>query len=149
MPLTADDKIEIQELLARYCLTADSGDDAWADLFAPDGQWLAQTARLRKPEEFRAHIAAYRERPTMQKTKHRMTNIVIEELDDAGDRARVVSDVMNIRIDQDGPKITFIGMYEDVVKKVDGRWLFELRKMSRENILYVDHGIEELFTTDE
>jgi len=37
MQLTADDMLELQNILGRYCVLMDQGDAAWADLFTEDG----------------------------------------------------------------------------------------------------------------
>src|SRR5262245_63320914 len=62
-PLTAQDYLDIQQLVARYAYAMDSGADngfAYADLFTPDGEFVAPGGTIRGREALaeigRAHV---------------------------------------------------------------------------------------------
>lgn len=149
--LTSDDRLEIQQLFSLYCSYADAWDwESWSELFAPDGQWLAQSARLRNRDDFRAKIEQHAgERPKL--VRHFISNIIIDELGDDGERATARCDLIVISADgpdDDAAKITLVGMYRDELVKLDGKWRFQVRRFDAESIMMAAPKHRANFTTD-
>lgn len=125
MPLTADDRVEIQMLGARYNHAIDFHDhEAWADTFtsdgcfiSPQGQWDGREALI----EFSTDSAA---RPPRR--RHWTNNWVI---DGDGDDATSTCYLNLVDVTNNGA-ILVTGLYQDRLRKVDGAWKFVERKVS-------------------
>lgn len=125
MPLTADDRVEIQMLGARYNHAIDFHDHgAWADTFtsdgcfiSPQGQWDGREALI----EFSTDSAA---RPPRR--RHWTNNWVI---DGDGDDATSTCYLNLVDVTNNGA-ILVTGLYQDRLRKVDGAWKFVERKVS-------------------
>jgi 3-phenylpropionate/cinnamic acid dioxygenase small subunit len=120
----ADDRAEIENLLARYCELFDSGDfEGYSQLFA-DGSVSGHVGSdaVRKHQEDSTIL--YNGLPH---TRHLTTNIHIEIADD-GQTAEARSYVTVFQALEDFPlQPIFMGQYQDKLKKVDGRWRFSER----------------------
>jgi uncharacterized protein (TIGR02246 family) len=137
-PLTQlQDRAEIQELVARYVTALDTLDaDAYANVFTEDAVYEVtgtvyngreairkivtdlQAARARAEAEGRASLSLY----------HVMSNSSIELIDD--DEARHSSYAQTVRAAEGGQFIVgFMGRYDDVIVKRDGRWQIRSRKL--------------------
>ena len=125
---SADDRGEIENLLARYCELFDSGDmDGYVALFT-DAHIANHFASSDGPEELRAFFERnglfYDGKPH---TRHVITNLHVEV---APDRltARARSYVTVFQALTDFPlQPVFIGQYQDELVKVDGAWRFATR----------------------
>lgn len=113
MPTLADDRDEIRDVLARYCLYIDTGAvDAWAELFTEDGVFagVADT-----PMVGREALAKFAESIAPRGLHHVVSNEVIEvDGDKAACRASVL--VFSNR------SVVTSGRYEDDLVRVDGSW---------------------------
>lgn len=133
MTASFEDKFAIQELIARYSHSIDSGNyDAWVDCFAEDGAFQGSRsgrfvgrAELKKfTEDFEAR------RATMYpNVRHCVMNTVT---DVEGDKARSSSYLQVLITSQEGTKFAFCGRYDDTFVKVDGAWRFKERKVLRD-----------------
>ncbi len=125
MPLSSDDLVEINQLAVRYCHAVDSGDgETFAGTFLDDGVLNAPAGRI----EGRAALVDFgnngpnrRPRP-----RHFLSNVLI---DGEGDTARFRGYVQLFTFPAGATKaqLDVTGAYDDTVRKVDGRWLFETR----------------------
>jgi len=131
------DRAEIEELVARYVTALDTLDaDAYANVFTEDAEFDVtgtvyegrtairkivtdlQASRDRDQAEGIALAALY----------HVMSNTSIEIVDD--DEARHTSYAQTVRAVENGQFIVgFMGQYQDVVVKRDGRWQILSRKL--------------------
>jgi len=131
------DRAEIQELVNRYVTALDTLDaDTYADVFTEDAEYEVtgtvyrgraairkivtdlQASRARAEAEGRTPAALY----------HVMSNSSIELVDE--DEARHTSYAQTVRAAEDGQFIVgFMGRYEDVIVKRDGRWQILSRKL--------------------
>ncbi|WP_169736666.1 nuclear transport factor 2 family protein [Pseudonocardia spinosispora] len=130
MPLSADDKIAIQELSNTHVRHLDAHDvDAWAGCWLPDGAFIATygafTGHEAIKEFIRGHIAEGKE----DGARHILSNYVIEG---DGDRATVYSLVVKLQVEQ-APHIIASGVYNDVVVRTPGGWRFESRRLDVDN----------------
>jgi 3-phenylpropionate/cinnamic acid dioxygenase small subunit len=123
VPLSTDDIIAIQQLVARYAVAVDT-DDAGGFLacFTPDGAFSSSFANARGREE----LLAMRGRGVPGRTRHFITNLIIEG---DGDNATVNAYLFSTRpVLQDST----VGTYENDVVKLDGKWQFKHVRVSRD-----------------
>jgi hypothetical protein len=125
-----DDKIAIQELLARYCGHLDNGRFAeMAACFTEGGTWDtafgAATGRAKIEELVRKLASRNQPRPAML---HLTSNVIVEI---TGDTASATSSWMVAQNSPRGPLLDCAGNYIDKLRKVGGQWLFDYRKIDR------------------
>jgi SnoaL-like domain len=137
VPSYAEDRAEIEDLMARYLFALDFFDaDAYAETFAKDGvlDWAMGTVEGR--EAIRAEAAGMKEsmaRVFGQDTllRHFVTNIAITvEGDRASTRAAWFEAYNNGP--NGSPAMGSFGHYEDELARIEGRWLFKRRKIVNE-----------------
>ena len=131
------DRAEIEELVARYVTALDTRDaDAYASVFTEDAVYEVTGTVYRGRAEIRGiveDLIAGRERNEAAGTPsvslyHVMSNTSIEIVDD--DEARHTSYAQTVRQAENGQfVIGFMGRYEDVIVKRDGRWQILSRKL--------------------
>ena len=131
------DRAEIQELVTRYVIALDTRDaDSYANVFTEDavyevtGTVYRGRAAIRKIvtdlQESRARSLAAGTEPV--DLYHVMSNSSIEIIDE--DEARHTSYAQTVRAAEGGQFIVgFMGRYEDVIVKRDGRWQIQSRKL--------------------
>jgi uncharacterized protein (TIGR02246 family) len=131
------DRAEIEELVTRYVTALDTLDaDAYEGVFTEDGEYdvtgnvYKGRAAIRK---IVTDLQASRARNDAAGTPsprlyHVMANSSIEILD--ATNARHQSYAQTVRLADSGQFVVgFMGRYEDVLVKVDGRWLIKSRKL--------------------
>jgi hypothetical protein len=128
-PVSAADKVEIHELLARYAWSFDTGDvEGFVSCFADDAslcedvfeavdRWVGRDQIRSMAERFFAH-------PGFPGRQHHASQILIEG---GAERCRVRAFCFVLEAGQDQTIVRFSGHYEDVVVKIDGRWVFKDR----------------------
>jgi hypothetical protein len=123
--LSAGDRLEIHELLARYAWSLDTGDEqgfvdcftsdaelVW-DVFDEPGRWLGGAA-------LRRFAAYFRSRPESAGRQHHVTNIVLAATPEA---VQAISYVLVALRAEEGPhRLNVMGYYEDVLRQEGGRW---------------------------
>ena len=128
MALTNDDRVEIRDLISRYNKAIDTGDaDGYANTFTPDGVFIGIVGTFNGRDELRAFAAAYsveEQYAEFASAQHWVTNVVA---DGDGDEATVFSHLQMVKPLPDGGRILLVGHYDDIVRKVDGQWLFAQR----------------------
>ena len=124
--LSAIDRLEIHERLARYAWALDTGDvEAFVDCFHPDGELLWDSfelpARWRGAASLRGFCAYFRALPGSAGRQHHVTNVIVEPVDNG---ARVRSYVVVILRQPDGSvATTVLGWYDDLLMRgADGAW---------------------------
>jgi uncharacterized protein (TIGR02246 family) len=132
MPLSANDRCEIEELYARYCIAVDALDgNAWADCFTPDGVMVPCTGVdrgrvVRGREQLVAHGAkADRER----RCRHWTSNLSLVERD-----GWVEGTCYGMRVDISSGRAEVVSsaVYHDELVRHDGRWRFRARRPERD-----------------
>ncbi|MBA3856125.1 MAG: hypothetical protein C0507_04375 [Cyanobacteria bacterium PR.3.49] len=120
-----EDKLQIQELTARYANAMDDSDlDAWLATWDATGMWRGGLGEFQGFEKLRELFAALGDR--IKNKRHVMTNLVI---DGFGDQAQqrcymLVFDRVN------EPKLIASGVYNDHLIKVSGEWKFLERRVA-------------------
>lgn len=131
------DRAEIQELVARYITAVDTLDaDGYANVFTEDAVYDVTGTVYEGRAAIRAIVTdmqAARERNEAAGTStiplyHVMSNHSIEIVD--ADEARHTSYAQTVRQGENGQFVVgFMGRYEDVIVKRDGRWQILNRKL--------------------
>jgi uncharacterized protein (TIGR02246 family) len=131
------DKAEIEALVVRYVTALDTLDaDAYAGVFAEDAEfdvtgtvYMGREAIRKIVTDLQASRARNEASGTPSpKLYHVMSNTSIEVLD--ATNARHESYAQTVRAAEGGRFVVgFMGRYEDVLVKRDGRWLIQSRKL--------------------
>lgn len=130
------DRAQIENLQARYLFAMDFRDpDSYAQTFAEDGVLDFGAGQLKGRDAIRNMIERSRQAGDgpggPPRGRHSITSIVI---DVDGDRATSVAYwflMVNDSPDRQA-RVHSFGHYEDELVKVDGQWLFKLRKIYNE-----------------
>ncbi len=131
--LTADDRLDIIELPARYADALDRLEpEKLRDVFTDDAVWevLDGGPRLVGIDE----IMAFMGRPEVHPGAHLMTNIYIAGVDQGADGGGPVVHLASRGVypigpsDRHNPTAVFYGHYEDDVVRSDGGWRIRHRR---------------------
>jgi hypothetical protein len=117
--------LSIQRTLAAYCQLCDDGEfRRLAEQFAPDGSFCFAGDTARGHDALEKWFE--RAQPVSRRGKHITANAII---DVEGDRARVVSDFVFVRVVDGAISADLAGRYRDVFVRIGHRWLIEQRKV--------------------
>lgn len=121
--LSADDRLDIQDLTARYAWSLDTGDvEAFAACFLPEGvlRWetFERPVEWRGTAALRAFAGYFRGLPASAGRQHHVSNLRIAPADDG---VRASAYVMVTWRRDDGPHpLIVLGYYEDLLRRDDG-----------------------------
>lgn len=128
MVMGTTDRVEIEDLVARYNKAIDTGDaEGWAATFTEDGEFHGIVGDFKGRAELVAFVEAYATEEQFAEfasAQHWVTNIVLEG---GGDHAEMFAHLMMVAPQAEGGRIILVGRYEDTLRRVDGRWLFAQR----------------------
>eukprot|EP00428_Durinskia_dybowskii_P083274 CAMPEP_0170438702 /NCGR_PEP_ID=MMETSP0117_2-20130122/45386_1 /TAXON_ID=400756 /ORGANISM="Durinskia baltica, Strain CSIRO CS-38" /LENGTH=99 /DNA_ID=CAMNT_0010698963 /DNA_START=139 /DNA_END=435 /DNA_ORIENTATION=- len=93
--------------------------DMWISTWASDGVWSGRIGQYRGKEELLRLLPDLGER--VKGKRHIMTNHVVSAKEDGGAKMTCYLLVVEAKI---GGSSTTTGVYEDELKKIDGKWLF-------------------------
>lgn len=137
----AEDRAQIENLQARYLFAMDFRDpEAYARTFTENGVLDFGGGKIEGRQAIHDMVASTRDRAASQqpgegppKGRHSITSMVI---DVNGDRATAVAYWFLMVNDNPERKteLNSFGHYEDELVKVDGQWLFKLRKIYNEEV---------------
>lgn len=125
-----EDRDAIRQLLLEYGHLLDTHDLAgYANLFAPDGEWIGGFGRARGPKAIlalmRKYLGTRPDDPRKVMGFHLMTNIIIHV---HGDHATALSKLVFMYRSKDNRPVPVMGgHYLDTLVRLDGRWKFERR----------------------
>jgi hypothetical protein len=127
-PLTAEDRVAITDLLARYARCLDSGDlDGYVGLFTRDAVLFGQHAGI---ENIRAHVdTVIHRRAAESAPRHHFVGL--PTIDGSSERATVHSYLLWIQFGAASP-VSAAAEYRDECVKRDGHWLFQSRSLLRQ-----------------
>jgi hypothetical protein len=130
-----EDREEIRALILAYGRAHDHRDyRTYADLFAAEGEWIGGLGSAKGPEGIFALMderIGHDPLPAGSGTFHVMTN---EEIEIDGDRASSTTKWLYITpADDNSPKLTYLGHYDDQFVREGGKWKF-LRRQSVSDI---------------
>jgi len=119
------DKDAIRELLHLYCFHMDEGRFAeLADLFTPDGQWIAPYRSVRGPGAIAAWLT--QSVPPSPRRMHYVMNSVITVVNRD---ATAKSNYLVMVEGADGPIPSVCGTYADVLARTPEGWRFRRREL--------------------
>jgi hypothetical protein len=132
MSLTAEDRLEIHDLCARYYITTDEADvDGFMKCWTEDTDILFESefGTFRGPEQIRAFEDEHVHRGMAIGKRHLLGNVSIREGEDAN-TAYVTSYMLVMEV-ADEPHIVATAIYRDskAVRTADG-WRFRHRRMA-------------------
>jgi SnoaL-like domain len=123
--LSAGDRIELHELLARYAWSLDTGDEEgfvgcftsdaeliW-DVFDEPGRWQGSAALKR-------FAAYFRSRPESAGRQHHVSNVVLATTNEGVLAKSYV--LVALRADEGPHRLNVMGYYEDVLRRQGERW---------------------------
>jgi len=130
--LSADDRLAIMDLIARYAYTLDSGDlDGYVGNFAPDGVLFENHRGRTQIREYVAMLMTQGRAGPLPNGdvayRHFVGSPVIDG--DAG-RAIVHSYLLWVNMGAE-PPVSSAAEYTDECVKLDGRWFFQSRSLRR------------------
>jgi uncharacterized protein (TIGR02246 family) len=128
------DRIAIEDLVARYSVALDSGDaQGYANLFAAHGELTSQGKTYRGHDEILGSLRGALRSPAeeevalargekVRRLRHLISGV---KIDITGDRGTVRANWVTVSMAPDNrPGIGGMGYFDDAVVKEDGRWLF-------------------------
>lgn len=121
--LTAEDRLEIQELFARYSQAFDLPEgtaEAWAGTFTADGAMGNNTGRQALLEYWKKR----HDDPNRPTTRHWTTHLVVTPTSEG---ATGTCYFMIVNSTMKPPAITSSGVYDDVLVKTPEGWRFKKR----------------------
>jgi ketosteroid isomerase-like protein len=126
MPMTAEDRLAVHELVSLHGHLADDGDVEGLDrLLTADAVYDVEDYGLGRVEGLPALRALFRERPGDQPVGHHVTNVVVT--DDGDGWARVRSKGLSVMADGRAGTV----VYEDLVERRPDGWRIAVRKVVR------------------
>jgi uncharacterized protein (TIGR02246 family) len=141
----AEGRAQIEDLQARYLFALDFRDpDAYAATFTEDGVLDYGAGKIQGREAIREMVAGMRtnaERQSAEDTsglrpaagRHSISNIVLEINGDRATGTAYWFHMGNANVERSAQLNSF-GHYEDELVKVNGEWLFSLRKIYNEQV---------------
>lgn len=128
MALTVEDRLDINELYARYNHAIDSGNgDAWAGTFTATGTFTSQGKTQTGPAELSAFASGMGSR---LKIRHWTNNLVI---DGDGDGAKGSCYLLLLRLtpgEQPPASMLTTAIYHDTLVQEGGSWKFSSRSVA-------------------
>jgi hypothetical protein len=139
----AQDRAEIEDLMARYLFAIDYFDwDAYVATFAPDGELEFASGTSKGRDAIRAAVESFSQRigefyHTEDGQPATLRHVILQSsIRVEGDQAWARS--LWVEMANDGPgdtmKMGTFGIYEDELTKMDGQWLFAKRRVLNEFI---------------
>ena len=133
--MRAEDMLAIQQQIARYSYTFDSGDaDGWAKVFTPDGLWEFYATGAKQPDTRLDGYAALRdfcarrfsERRGGTTSYHHQSGIIFDELTADSARVRAML-IITVQVPGEQPRLYMTGVYEDQWVKTPEGWRIKYR----------------------
>ena len=130
MPMTGttDDREQIRELYSRYAFTIDHGPyEDWVKCFTTDG--VFESPRLGRHEgqdALRKFTVMYKNSTGDAHVRHMMTNVTFRV---EGDRAMGGCYLTYYHVKSGKATLEALGRYQDELRKVNGEWLFQYRRV--------------------
>lgn len=123
--MSAEDKIEIQELACRYANAVDDAElNEWMDTWDKNGLWVGRLGEFQGTEKLKELWDALGKRA--QNMRHVMTNFVIKV---EGEKAQMRCTLLFFdRIEE--ARLMATGIYQDLLIKKGGKWKFVERRVN-------------------
>ena len=120
--LGVEDRLEIQELYARYALTIDTGDaEGWANTFTPDGVFNNSS---RGREALVQFVHDWRANRSGANRRHWYSNLILTPAS-GGVRGSVYMMLLDVGTRPPAPVNSYL--YDDLLVKTQNGWRFQSR----------------------
>jgi hypothetical protein len=121
----ADDVTRIAQVLALYCHSIDSNDEArFLSIFADDASWESEgVGRFVGTEQLRNFL-----RNAPKGFRHFTSNLIVEI---SGDHAAASSYAVIFDTSQQPPAVRAAGVYQDELVRAGGGWKIRAQRFSR------------------
>jgi hypothetical protein len=132
-PMTAEDRLGVIELIARYAQCIDSGDlDGYVANFLPEGVIEWANGRAEGHEEIRRWVGGLMTNGGIGATPAQVRHFVgLPYITGDSERCSARTYVVVFGLDASGGvTVPSVGSYSDRIVNVEGRWLFEKRVMT-------------------
>ena len=131
--LTPEDRCAIEDLMARYAWSLDTGDvDAFVSCFALDAAMVEEVfdepTAWEGSDAIRRLGQSYREIPDFAGRQHHGANVQVSAVSDGRARARSFVFVTECRGEPPHP-LRFCGWFEDELVKINDCWVFARRTL--------------------
>ena len=126
--LAPEDRALIDDIVARYNRSIDNGDrKEFLSVFTEDGVWVSPLmGTFEGHEALAGWFDDYFSTPSdHQYGQHRVTNMIFDKVEE--DRVEMWSNWILTSPHNDGPHVTVMGNYYDVIVRQGDRWLFQKR----------------------
>lgn len=123
-----EEREQIRELYVRYALSIDADrSEDWVACFTEDGVFESKRlGRHAGREALMAFTRLYKEYQAGAQVRHVISNISVRI---EGDRATGTCYLTYYHSKNGKSELAAVGGYNDRLRKVDGKWLFEYRKV--------------------
>ena len=122
MDLTAEDKISIQQLSAKYAMAMDDADmETWLSTWDQHGIWEGGPGRFEGLDELKQLFPKLGDRIVGK--RHVIANFVIE-----GDGDKATQHCYLLVVDRKKEHLPWTLVYTDSIEKKNGQWRFVHRK---------------------
>lgn len=128
--LTPQDRLDIQQLVARYPYALDTGEDegrAYGNLFAADGQFVSPVGTIEGRSALAEFASGHRPGQGPLHVRNFSTNVLIEPSPE-GATGKVYAVVISIGENGDPSSIFTGGHFEDVYVKTSEGWRIKRRE---------------------
>jgi len=129
VPITADDRFEIQDLYARYSRAVDANNGAlWIDCWTPDGEFVPAVGPT-AGTPYRGHQAISdfgNVRPDNYTRARIWTGNYL--LEDRGDYVEGTCYGLVVTVDGPAPELSAAIVYHDEIVRHEGKWKFRARR---------------------
>jgi ketosteroid isomerase-like protein len=128
--ITMDDKIVIQELIAKYNLDIDNKNiDEWITTWIDDGIWTTTFGEAKGKIELKNMVNQITNEFASGK-RHVSTNIVIENASPSSNSMASAKSYLTVIEAHKTPEVVATGVYSDTLKKdSNGKWKFFQRTL--------------------
>jgi ketosteroid isomerase-like protein len=129
--LSAEDVLDIRQLVARYAYMLDTGADggkAWADLFTNDGVFTSPQTTLTGREALLKFASGHRPGQGPANVRNFTTNVRVEPTPDGNAKGRVYAVTIAIGENNDASSVFAGGHFEDVYARTPAGWRFKRRQ---------------------
>ncbi|MGH7931915.1 MAG: nuclear transport factor 2 family protein [Candidatus Binataceae bacterium] len=125
---TFEDREQIRDLYARYAHTIDYGHfEQWVKCFTDSGTFESPLLGTHSGAQgLLKFTAIYKESMGGAQVRHVMNNVLFEV---SGDRGTGSCYLLYYHCNDGKAALAVVGSYEDRLRKVNGTWLFESRKV--------------------
>jgi len=129
------DRLEIQELMARYSFGINFGDiEGFVGCFTDDAIFETPLGTQKGAEALRKYVSSRSEERRARPVRHFVTNLIFTELQE--DQATTKSYFFMTRVLKDSDTIQFLttGTYTDKLRKTGGKWRISHRKIELDTL---------------